>query len=213
MKLFFSIFVFSILTACQWFGGSESDGLNEGLNAADSLNHGENQNALHDEPCVFSNPDIAVFDIKLLDQKSATNKIGSKYVLIDYGDDLPHLDFMTPNHEQAMTLYFQPGSSKNVFSEIEVKKANVKEILISLQTNVFETNRGIKLGLTNNEVLAVLGNCYIKKEVKDSLITINYVIRKSDNPEFFNENDYSFYSATYYFINDALIKFRFGFNK
>jgi hypothetical protein len=213
MKFYFTLFAISILTSCQWLSEGDSGGVNDDLNAADSLNAFENQNSLASEPCNFSNPDISVFDIKLLDQKSSTDKIGSKYVLIDYGDDLPHLDFMTLDHKQTMTLYFQPGSSKNVFSEIEVRKADEKEILISLQTNVFETNSGIKIGMNRNKVLEILGNCYQKQEVKDSLSTLNYVILKPDNPEFFKEESYIQYSSEYSFVNDSLIRFRFGYIK
>jgi len=71
----------------------------------------------------------------------------------------------------------------------------------------FFTSDKIKLGITKNNLIAIKGNNYkIKKKNYNEILEY-----RIENNKFISRYNMPIYIATYYFNNNKLIKFRFGF--
>lgn len=162
-------------------------------------------------PCQLANPDTSLFDIILLDPKSSIKQVGEKYVLIDDHKDMMRKHFCSQDQQQTLTLFFHYGGSPNEVTEFQVKQYSPSDSATTLKTNNFVTNSGIKLGLSRQQIISILGNCFKTIRKDKHFEIIKYRIDNFDNSDFLTRFNYPVYYADYEFQDNKLVRFRFGF--
>jgi len=161
-------------------------------------------------PCQLTKPDTSVFGIHLLNGNSSIKVIGEKYELIEDNIDMPHIRFNSNNNKQVLTLYFHYGGAKNKFSEFQIANNIAKRKNKALKTSEFVTNNKIKLGLTQTQLIKILGECF-KSEKSNDKEVFKYRIDDFKNSHFLRVYNYPVYYADYEFTKGRLTRFRFGF--
>lgn len=146
--------------------------------------------------------------IFLLNTKSIKREMGDIMSSLNQKEDLPDIYFSSKNKKQYLRLIFHPGSYKNSFSMFEIgyflPKMKIKN---TLNYNNFYTERNIKLGMTKAKFLLIMG-----KKVKKNNSNNSYLFRLDDpNNAFLEMYGLPIYEAKYYFKNNILVKFYFGF--
>ncbi|MEM6264547.1 MAG: hypothetical protein AAGI38_18685, partial [Bacteroidota bacterium] len=113
--------------------------------------------------------------------------------------------------KQQLILYFHPGSVAKKFSEFHVSYVSQKDTLdVNTQDLIFQTESGIQLGLTIDELLKIKGE-------PDSLITsgetsvFQYFIDEFQASDFLQSYNMPVYYARYSFEKGILTEFKFGF--
>ena len=162
-------------------------------------------------PCQLANPDTSVFDIILDDRKSSIKQVGEKFNPIEDNVDMPHENFCSKDKKQTLTLFFHYGGAKNEFSEFQVKKYSTSDSATTLAANTFVTNSRIALGISKEKVVSIFGNCFKTIKNEKAIEIIRYHIDDYGNSCFLKRYNYPSYYAEYEFLNDKLIRFRFGF--
>ncbi len=159
--------------------------------------------------CVFQTPDTSIAGIKLVDSKSTAKILGKSTKLKPQSNK-----FYSSNKNQILTLVVYPGGNYNDVSLFKVSYSkNENQNFRILNEDIFQSEKGIHLGIDKDKIVAKLGKCYkIKDSVKNKL-TLHYEIRiKNDNTgEFLHRYNMPFYYANYTLKNDRLIHFEFGF--
>lgn len=159
--------------------------------------------------CVFDNPDTSLSNIKLRDAESATTVLKVKRL---NGDTT--YNFSTPDKKEILSVTVHPGDYYSQVSIFQVRYADNKTFkAASLSINHFATEKYIKLGLTKNEVVAMLGHCYSTSDSTNKSITINYRLEspKDSRTKLLERQNMPTYYGTYVFRNDKLVEFEFGF--
>ena len=164
----------------------------------------------HQRGCHFSNLDTVVVGIRIEDSESALRVIGSEPLLND--DALPNASYLSHDKKQMLTLFFHPGASKNEFSEFEVRYAKKFRNKKILTTNIFRTNCGTELGMSEKDITSKIGDCYETKKKTHGGEILKYEITNSrHDEEFLTRYNMPEYYAEYEFKNDSLVRFKFGF--
>ena len=107
-------------------------------------------------------PDITIGEIKLLDVNNIDEYLGvnSMEMLTRLGEneDFPHLEILSNNGKQKLTVYFHPGSVKKEFSEFKISyNKETNRTLKTISTNEFKTESNIKLGITLGDLKTIKG--------------------------------------------------------
>nr|WP_294858594.1 hypothetical protein [uncultured Fluviicola sp.] len=157
----------------------------------------EKQQALKMTGCVFSEPDSSVAGIQLRDAESTLRVLGKQSWL---PGDSTHL-FYSGDKKQVLGLTVFAGDYANQVSVFRVSYAPAsKQNYPRIDSKVFETEKGIRLGISKSELTGKLGRCCTVKDSTATTITLNY--RK--------EQDLWYY-ATYQFRNNKLQTMVFGY--
>ena len=159
--------------------------------------------------CVFDNPDTSLSDIKLRDAESATTVLKVKRL---NGDTT--YNFSTSDKMEILSVTVHPSDYYSQVSIFRVKFADSKTLkAATLSIDHFKTEKNIKLGLTKNEVVAILGNCYSTIDSTNKGITINYRLEspKDSRTKLLERQNMPIYYGTYVFKSDRLVDFEFGF--
>ena len=159
--------------------------------------------------CVFDNPDTSISTIKLRDAESARKVL--KVTRLQ-GDTTNYFYNRDNNEELGVTVH--PGDYNSQVSIFQVKyadKSKTKRTLLPLDR--FETEKGIVLGLTRQDVVERLGHCYNSIDSTTNSITINYRLesRQDSKTKLLQRQNMPIYYATYKFGNNKLVMFEFGF--
>ena len=162
-------------------------------------------------PCQLSNPDTSVFNIILNNSNSTIKQIGNQRALEREYGELPFEKYCTQDKKQTLTLFIHPGGSINEFSEFEVTYYSPTDSAQTLATNSFVTNSGIKLGLSKEKVIIILGNCFKTVRTDKTKEIIKYHVDDLTQSNFLQRYRYPSYYAEYEFQNDKLARLRFGF--
>lgn len=146
--------------------------------------------------------------IYLLNVKSIKKEIGNVMPKLNEEKDLPDVYFANQDKSQYLRLIFHPGSTNNSFAMFEVGYTSNKiKIKYLLKYEHFYTERNIKLGISRKYFLRKM-----KKYVKKGKSEDYYFLRlEEQNNPFLELYGLPVYEAKYYFKNDKLIKFYFGF--
>lgn len=169
----------------------------------------EAQQKVNSSACVFDNPDTSLSNIKLRDAESSTTVLKVKRL---NGDTT--YNFSTPDKKEILSVTVHPGDYYSQVSIFQVKYADNKTLkAASLSINHFATEKNIKLGLTKNEVVAMLGDCYSTSDSTNKSITINYKLEspKDSRTKLLERQNMPIYYGTYVFKDDKLVEFEFGF--
>jgi hypothetical protein len=156
--------------------------------------------------CQFR-PDSTINNkLYLLDGLSIENELGDLMAQLNEDADLPDTYLLSTDGKQYLRLVFFPGSSNNEFATYEVGYSTIKlknKRKISFKS--FQTEKGIRLGLSKSKFLSIMKN-HVKKKGNTYLLRIT----KSNDP-FLKKYDMPIYEAKYFFKNNVLVKFYFGF--
>ena len=166
--------------------------------------------ALKKSGCHFTNPDTSICGIILRDSKSAIDIIGGK----DEFDSLGQYHYSSTYDREILTLTQHPGDEKYNMSIFKVEKAGKKtKGYKKINIVTFETEKGIKIGISKNQIIERLGNCYAPIDSTNVYIQLYYRLElPGDSKSKLLENtQMPVYFASYKFLNDRLYEFEFGF--
>ena len=127
---------------------------------------------------------------------------GSQYDLLPDSQDLPSIQVFNNEGDQLLTMFMFYGSVKCDFQQYLVEYSSSQDTFYKkpflLNVEQFKTGRGVYLGQTVEQLKSNIGQpTEVKKENGLTLL----IYEEYDN----------LYFANYYFLNNKLIKFRYGF--
>lgn len=160
--------------------------------------------------CDFFEPDTSLSGIELRNSKSADKVIGTD----NKPDEREQYHFYSLMDNETLTLTQHPGDGKNqisIFSVTYSDKADHGYKQLNVET--FQSEKGIKLGLTKKQVVEKLGNCYAVVDSTKDCIELYYRIEipKDSKTKLLESNNMPIYYATYTFCKDKLRYYEFGF--
>lgn len=165
--------------------------------------------------CLPTNPDIAIFGVELGDPLSAALQLGSGYELAEDESGLPQAVFTNTTETEVLKLYKHHGDKSGSFREAEVLATGDLEADVDatvLDTPQFRSGRGIKLGLSRQEVLDRFGACAPTGSTEGGADVIRYEITDIAASDLLRAQNMPLYYAEYAFEQDKLVRFVFGFS-
>jgi hypothetical protein len=183
--------------------------IQQSVSGKDVIERKEERYLITASTCPFDNPDTSLSHIKLRDAESAVMELKIKKL---NGDTT--YNFSTSDKKQILSTTVHPGDYYSQVSIFKVKYANIKNSKATpLSIDHFATEKNIRLGLTKNKVISILGNCYSAGDSTSKGITINYRLEspQDSRTKFLERQNMPIYFATYIFRNDKLTEFEFGF--
>lgn len=160
--------------------------------------------------CAFSDPDTSVVGIKIRNAESILNVLGEKTKM---EGDSTHI-FYSNNKKQILELTIHPGDSYNQVSIFNISYAYKSNLnLRQINSKEFETEKGIKLGISKRQIIEKLGTCYVVKDSSNNSIELNYWLElpNDSKTKILKTNNMPIYYASYKLINDKLENIEFGF--
>jgi hypothetical protein len=128
------------------------------------------------------------------------------------GDTTYH--FSTADKKEVLSVIVHPGDYYSQISIFQVKYVDSKSLTMnSLSVDRFSSEKNILLGLTQEELIAKLGNCYAVGDSISKSITINYRLEspQDSKTKLLKRQNLPIYYTRYKFYQDKLIEFEFGF--
>jgi len=171
---------------------------------------GEAIQKLRKSNCEFLEPDTSLCGITLRNSKSADKIIGTDNKI----DEREQYHFYSLMDTETLTLTQHPGDGKNQISVFSVSYSDKADHgYKQLNFKTFETEKGIKIGLTKIQVIEKLGTCYSVVDSSKNCIELYYRIEnpKDSKTKILESNNIPVYYATYTFCNDKLRYYEFGF--
>jgi hypothetical protein len=160
--------------------------------------------------CDFFEPDTSLGGIELRNTKSADKVIGTD----NKTDERELYHFYSLMDAETLTLTQHSGDGKNQISVFSVSYSDKADHgYKQLKFETFQTEKGIKLGLTKEQVIGKLGNCYAVVDSTKDCFEIYYRIEnpKDSKTKILESNNMPVYYATYTFCKDKLRFYEFGF--
>ena len=160
--------------------------------------------------CVFSEPDTSVVGIKIRNAESTLNILGKK---IKLEGDSTHV-FYSNDKKQKLGLTVHPGDSYSEVSIFNISYADKSKLnLREINSKEFETEKGIKLGISKRQIIEKLGTCYLVKDSSQNSIQLNYRLElpTDSKTKILKTNNMPIYYASYKLTNDKLENIEFGF--
>jgi len=159
--------------------------------------------------CIFDNPDTSLSSIKLRDTESTRKVLKVRQL---NGDTT--YNFYGHDKSQLLSVTVYPGDYYSQVSVFQIKyAANANTEAAPTTLDSFVTEKGIRLGLTKNEVTSKLGSCYTTSDSTKNSITFNYKLETPNDSRtrLLERQNMPTYYAIYKFKNNKLINFEFGF--
>jgi len=159
-------------------------------------------------------PDTTVNQIKINDYRSTERVLGKDVWknLFESKGSLPRIEVVNNTKTESLRLIFHYGGSKNSVDEFEIagidKSYKIPKQAIVLATATFITGNNIRLGMSKEEVVKILGAGYksnVKGKAEELLYTLN---NKSGFVRRYNQYEYYIRCL---FRNGVLLKYSFGF--
>ncbi len=171
---------------------------------------GEAVERLKKSNCNFVDPDTSICGMTLRNSTSADKILGVDNIT----DEQEKYHFYSNSDNETLTLTQHPGDGKNqisIFSVAFSDKADHGYKQLNIET--FQTEKGIKLGLTKEQVIGKLGNCYTVVDSSKDCIELFYRIEspKDSKTKILESNNMPIYYATYTFCKNKLRYYEFGF--
>jgi len=160
--------------------------------------------------CDFSEPDTSLSGILLRNSSSAGNIIGTD----NKTDERDHYYFYSKFDRETLTLTQHPGDGQNQIAAFSVSFSDKADHgYRQLNIDTFQTEKGIRLGLTKEEVIGKLGNCYAVIDSSKDCLEIYYRIEspKDSRTKILATGNMPVYYATYTFCKNKLNYYEFGF--
>jgi hypothetical protein len=165
---------------------------------------------LKDSGCVFADPDTAAAGIKLRDPESAQAIIGDK----NKKDDNDEYHFYAAKRSEILTLTQHAGDGENAISIFKIASADKADYgYRKLKIDTFQTGKGIRRGLTRQQLVDKLGPCYITKDSTQQQIELYYQLAQPQDSKtrLLERHNMPVYYASYKFVNNKLEQIEFGF--
>ncbi|MBK8342738.1 MAG: hypothetical protein IPL12_05025 [Bacteroidetes bacterium] len=214
MKKVLSIIIILLIYSCKTKNTSESS--NDNLFNTESVPNSNNPNtqleAEHLSPKQIIHPngakeitrfkDTTINNIIFGDCDTVKALFGNQYDLLPDNQDLPSIQVFNNKGDQLLTMFMIYGSVNCDFQQYLVEYSASLDTFYKkpflLNVEQFKTGRGVYLGQALEQLQSNLGGpTEVKKE--NGLTILIY--EEYDN----------LYFANYYFLNNKLIKFRYGF--
>jgi hypothetical protein len=159
-------------------------------------------------------PDTMVIQIKINDIGTTEAILGKNIwqCLFESKGNLPRIELINKTKNQSLRLIFHYGGSKNSVDEFEILKIDsfykIPTQAKVLKIDTFVTGNGIKLGISKDEIVRILGNNY-KSNAKGKIEELLYTL---DSKAAFVKryNQFEYYIRCL-FKNGILVKYSFGF--
>lgn len=159
--------------------------------------------------CLFSTPDTSVSGIKIRDMESVLKVLGKQTKL---EGDMAHT-FYSIDKRQKLVLKVHPGDYYNNVSIFNISYSKTSmENLRRLNSKEFETEKGIKLGISKKKIIEIFGSCYLAEDSTKNSITLNYKLELDSTTSFLSRNNMPVYYARYKLLNENLREIEFGFD-
>lgn len=159
--------------------------------------------------CNLYEPDTSLSGITLRNSLSADKVIGTD----NKTDNKEKYNFYSKLDRETLTLTQHPGDGKNQISIFSVSfsdKADHGYKQLNLDT--FQTEKGIKLGMSKAQVVKRLGDCYAVVDSSNDFIELYYRIENpNDRTGILERHNMPIYYATYTFWKNELRYYEFGF--
>ena len=171
---------------------------------------GEAIQKLKNSNCNFIEPDTSLCGITLRNSSSADKVIGKNNKV----DEREQYGFYSLMDAETLTLTQHPGDGKNQISIFSVSYSDKADHgYKQLNVETFQTEKGIKLGLTKEQIVAKLGNCYAVVDSTKDCIELYYRIENPNDSKtkILETNNMHIYYATYTFCKNKLRYYEFGF--
>lgn len=151
--------------------------------------------------------DTSVAGIAIKDPASAEAVVGREIALVE--DDLLYALYTNNARSEQLRLIFHPGDIRHSFSEFEVKgvRSPGRGAKVLSTVSSFRTAKGIHLGMSKREVMAVLG----KPKGNSRAATLEYRLDDIASTPFLQRYNMPIYYGRYRFKGNRLVEYAFGF--
>ncbi len=156
-------------------------------------------------------PDTVAAGVQLRDTASAIAVLGripSEDLLEDHRD-MPRASFFNSDKTEVLTVYKHYGGYRNEYCEMRISVPDTELVRASLSLAHFTSGRGVKLGLSEEDIVRMFGSEAVRRNV-DMNVTLSYSITDFSS-SFLQRFNYPSYYARFIFDQDRLIDYRFGF--
>ena len=152
--------------------------------------------------------DLGVASIVFLDAKSAIARLGETPPMTGEGSPFQSARYVNDDRTETLTLIMHPGSIRMEFSEaiVELADPSVSYPRFPGGAKSFQTLRGIKLGMTRQEVEKILGSP--DSETRE---TVRYLLDETNAKNWLARFNMPVYYGSYEFADGKLVTFSFGF--
>lgn len=163
--------------------------------------------------CHLPNADTSVHGIALGDDDSTRRALGENYKAVpnDPNTDFPWYAFASRDGRQTLRLRSHAGGVVDSYLEFEVRRGRDPKA-VPLAADSFVTGKGVRLGMTRKQVVALFGPCFTARR-KGKTETLRYEIEEDvagQTPPVLKAANMPQYYAEYEFEDGRLIRFRFG---
>lgn len=162
---------------------------------------------------IMFHPDSSIYATLYLEDPSSTIKVlGDIMSLVDADKDLPDAFYKNQNGQEYLQVVFFPGNEANSISQFNVGYLNDlanPESISPIQLDRFQTESGIKLGLSKQEVILIKGGSY-QEEKTNGELKLSYQVIDTKSP-FLKRYNMPVYIAEYWFKDGKLTNYKFGF--
>ncbi len=161
-----------------------------------------------------------VAGVRIADARSSMRVFGDQTKLAQFQEkdangndrDFPYVRFLSRDGQQEARFYSHYGDFVGSYNEIEVMAVTqAGKDATRLQAASLATERGVKLGMGQGELLRLLGPCHIKERRDGGLERISYKI-EDEQHALLKRSGLPSYYAHYDFRGGRLVQFRIGFD-
>jgi hypothetical protein len=154
--------------------------------------------------------DTSVNKFVLLNSISIKQNIGDQTGKLIEDEKATRIQFTNSDRREVLTIYHLDGANANSFNQFEVRKATgIEKSMPSIRDKTFVTESGIRLGMTQQQLIAIKGRGAMNKH-KNGVISIQYKVTDKTS-DLLKRYNMPIYQAIYYFTSNKLVKFTFGF--
>lgn len=159
--------------------------------------------------CLFLDPDTAILSLKLRDAES-----GHAFIKDDKQGSQDDYRYYSNNFQQVLSLTQHPGDRKYQVSIFRVYYAKKKDYgYRRLDVDTIKTEKGIMLGMSKDDIINRLGNCYATLDSTKDNMELYYRIEAPQDTKthLLSNHNMPIYYALYKIRKGILEGFEFGF--
>jgi hypothetical protein len=164
---------------------------------------------LRNSDCIFYNPDTSVLSLNIRDAEG-----GKAFIRDDKRGSQEEYRYYSNNFQQLMSLTQHPGDEKYQISIIRVEYAKKDDYgYRKLDVDTFKTEKGIMLGMSKEDIINRLGNCYAALDSTQGSMELYYRIEAPQDTKTYLLANHRMpvYYASYKIRNGKVEKLEFGF--
>jgi len=149
--------------------------------------------------------------MKLMNAPSIRRYMGDQSGKLIEDENASRIQFANSGANEYLIIYHLPGSNANTFNEFEIGVLAGKKQSFKVTTFAFfASESGIRPGIDTSQLIAVKGKGFTRVVSKGTVI-FRYEATGAAGAVFLERYNMPAYKAAYYFRENKLIKFVFGF--